>query len=244
MDIANKYIWVVGASSGIGRELAIELHSKDANLILSARNEVQLNTLNKQLDNKHQVLPVDVSDVNALKQAISKINKLDSLVFMAAIYKPAKIAGMDIDFVKNIMDINLLGAIYTSCLVLPKLKQQSYGQIALCGSVAGYTGLPNGQPYSATKAGVINFAQSLYAEHPELDIKVINPGFVRTRMTDKNKFKMPMRIEPQQAAKSIARGLTKRGFEIHFPKAFTYILKLISILPYWLKLKITKRLSN
>ena len=120
------------------------------------------------------------------------------------------------------------------CASLPILRSQGYGQLVLCGSVAGYRGLPNGQPYSATKAALINLAESLRAEERVLDIKVINPGFVRTALTDKNTFKMPMRIEPEEAARIIAEKLQTNCFEIHFPKRFTFFAKLIALLPAWL----------
>jgi short-subunit dehydrogenase len=150
---------------------------------------------------------------------------------MAAIYDPAPLNQLDIKSAHQMVDINLNGAFNTVHAVLPVLKAQGHGQFALCGSVAGYRGLPNGQPYSATKAAVINLAESLRAEEHNLDIKVINPGFVRTPLTDKNDFKMPMIIEPEEAAKIIARELQTNCFEIHFPKRFTYIVKLLRILP-------------
>jgi short-subunit dehydrogenase len=132
----------------------------------------------------------------------------------------------------------LNGAFNAVHAVLPILKSQAHGQFVLCGSVAGYCGLPNGQPYSATKAGVINLAESLRAEEGHLDIKVINPGFVRTPLTDKNNFKMPMMIEPEEAAKIIVKGLQSKKFEIHFPKRFTFLMKILSVLPDFLYFKI------
>ena len=112
------------------------------------------------------------------------------------------------------------------------VQKQDYGQIALCGSVAGYRAHPMGS-YSVTKAAIINLAESLRAEEPQLDIKVINPGFVRTPMTDKNDFDMPMMIEPEDAARTIANGLQTRRFEIHFPKRFTLLVKILKLcLPF------------
>ena len=126
---------------------------------------------------------------------------------------------------------------------LPILKEQKSGQIALCGSVAGYIGLSGGQPYSATKAAVMNLAESLHAECPNhIDIKLISPGFVRTALTDKNDFSMPMILTPETAAKAIANGLHTKRFEIHFPKKFTLMLKFLRLLPYVIGLFITKKL--
>jgi short-subunit dehydrogenase len=113
----------------------------------------------------------------------------------------------------------------------------------LCGSVAGYRGLPRSQPYAATKAAIINLAESLRAEGRKfgVDIKVINPGFVRTPMTGKNDFDMPFMIEAGEAALAIANGLLSDSFEVHFPKKFTWLMKILSQLPDWLYFQIVSR---
>ncbi len=233
----GKIIWIIGASSGIGRALAVELANQGAKLVLSARSADKLNALNQQLGGGHQVIPLDVGDHKALTEAANRFSALDSVIFMSAIYEPTPIHKMNITDAHQLVNINLNGALNTIHATLPLLKQQAKGQLVLCGSVAGYCGLPNGQPYSATKAALINLAESLRTEEPELDIKLINPGFVRTDLTDKNKFNMPMMIEADQAAKIIAKGLLSNRFEIHFPKKFTYLVKLIANLPYWLYFK-------
>ena len=234
---AGKNIWIIGASSGIGRALAIELASQGATLALSARSEDKLQVLNEELGGVHTVLPLDVADDKAMVKAAQSLPHINSAVFMAAIYAPAPLSQLDIEAARQMVNINLNGAFNTVHAVLPILRKQGYGQLSLCGSVAGYRGLPNGQPYSATKAAVINLAESLRAEERDLDIKVINPGFVRTPLTDKNNFKMPMIIEPEDAAKIIAKELQSSRFEIHFPKRFTYVVKLLKILPSWLFFK-------
>ncbi len=249
MSFENEHIWIIGASSGIGEALASELSQQGATLLLSARRKEELERLNQELGGRHHIYPLDVSDSEQVRQTaeaiLDKVETLDRVVFMAAIYRPADIDDMDIDFARQLVEVNLLGAIYTTYAILPVFKRQHSGQIVLCGSVAGYTGLPGGQPYSATKAAIINFAESLYAEVGDyIDVKVINPGFVRTRMTDKNAFHMPMRIEPEQAAKAIAKGLRSRRFEIHFPKGFTFWVKQLRLLPYSVKLFLTCKLAN
>jgi short-subunit dehydrogenase len=112
--------------------------------------------------------------------------------------------------------------------------------------VSGYTGLPNAQPYGATKAGLINFAETLHAEckPKNIDVKVINPGFVKTPMTDQNDFDMPMIISSEDAAQEISEGMQRSAFEIHMPKKFTYIMKLVSSLPYWIKMPLLNKLTR
>ncbi len=116
------------------------------------------------------------------------------------------------------------------------------GQLALCGSVAGYIGLPKGQIYSATKAAVISLTESLRVERKDRDIRLISPGFVKTPMTAMNDFDMPAVISPEAAADAILRGLDRSGFEIHFPRRLTYALKLLRLLPYRASLALTARL--
>lgn len=245
-DFSGQTIWLIGASSGIGEALAQCLAMRGARLILSARRLDALQSLQTSLGEQHVCLPLDVADAEAVQQAVQtieqQVGQMDRVIFMAAIYQPTGVAKMDLSFAEQLLRVNILGAMAVSKSVLAHLKRANRGQLALCASVAGYMGLAHGQPYSASKAALINFAQSLYAEVSEdLDIKLINPGFVRTPMTDKNKFEMPFRIEPEVAAKAIADGLLKRRFEIHFPKVFTFTLKALSALPYWLQLPILKR---
>jgi short-subunit dehydrogenase len=238
----------VGASDGIGRALAAELSARGATLLLSARRVEELEKLNYELGGRHHLYPLDVSDAQktiATAQSIRQFHpRLDRVIFMAAIYNPMPLGDEDINLTRQIIEVNLTGGFNLVHAVLPQFKAQRSGQIVLCGSVAGYTGLPSGQPYSATKAGILNLAESLYAElYGVVDVKVISPGFVRTRMTDKNSFPMPMRLEPPEAARAIAKRLKGRSFEIHFPRRFTYFVKLLELMPYCLKLPVTRRLN-
>lgn len=242
----DKVIWIIGASSGIGEALARELASRGAVLALSARRKDALETLKDALGGeKHRMFTLDVTDAELITRTAGAIRaafgRIDSVIFLAANYTPMKLESLDLAVTRQIIDVNLTGAFHVVSAVLPILKDQSAGQIALCGSVAGYIGLPGGQPYSATKAGIINLAESLHAELPEkIDVKLISPGFVRTNLTDKNNFEMPMIISAERAAKRIADGLLKKRFEVHFPKRFTCLLKLLRILPYPLALKIIR----
>lgn len=245
-EYINKVVWIIGASSGIGEALAYELASRGAVLALSARNEASLKAITDKLNsNEHKIFSFDVSNAEQFKRnahAIrANLGRIDSIIYLSAVYFPQSLKALDLYQTKEMIDINLLGAFHCIQSVLPIFIEQQTGQIALCGSVAGYIGLPNGQPYSATKAAIQNLAESLYLEHSDmLDIKLISPGFVKTPMTAKNQFKMPMMIEVDVAAKHIANGLLKNNFEIHFPKRFTYILKFINCLPNWMKLKLMK----
>ena len=232
-EYSKEHIWIIGASSGIGRALAIELAAQGGALILSARNEDALNSLNDALGGGHQVIALDAGDHKALSAAAKAIPKLDRVIFMAALYAPHGKKTKDIDFIHDMIRVNLGGAFNTVNATLPIFEKQGHGQIVLCASVAGYRGLPYGQPYCATKAAMINYAESLKIElEPQnIDVKIINPGFVRTPLTDKNDFPMPMMIEADAAAKAIVRDLRSKRFEIHFPKRFTWMMKILYFLP-------------
>jgi|MDSW01.1.fsa_nt_gb short-subunit dehydrogenase len=244
----GKNVWIIGASSGIGYALAKELSKRGANLILSARSTDKLEYLNNEMEGHHHICPLDVSDIRSVQQAFHYIQKqlghIDSAINLAALYDPGRLDNMDIEKTRQLVNVNLMGCFNIVYTILPTFIMQEHGQFVLCGSVAGFRGLPKGQPYSATKAAVINLAESLKAENPNFDIKLINPGFVRTPLTDKNDFDMPMMIEPEQAAKAIAEGLLKSRFEIHFPKKFTIWMKVLRILPNSLYLKIARKLIN
>jgi short-subunit dehydrogenase len=229
--------WIIGASSGIGEALAIELAKRGETVCVTARNSATLEAVRARLaGHGHVALAADVTDVSALMSAAQKLfhawTQIDRIIFMAGAYTPMKLSELDLKETRSIIDINLAGAFNAVEVALSLLKSQTGGQIALCGSVAGYRGLPNAQPYAATKAGVISLATSLRAEWGHrFDIKVINPGFVTSRLTDKNDFDMPMKITSGKAATIIAKGLNSKRFEIHFPAGFSFGAKLLAILP-------------
>lgn len=243
----NKYfqdrsIWIIGASSGIGAALAKQLALEGARVIISARSADKLEALSAEIGAEAYAL--DVTKFEDIKNIAEKIGKINSVVFMAGIYTPMNFDNMNLSDANHIIDINFKGALNAVLAVLPILKKQKFGQIALCASIAGYRGLPNAQPYGATKAALINLAESLRLElsPSNIDVKVINPGFVKTQLTDKNRFDMPAIITPEQAAQAIIKGLKDNAFEIHFPKKFTYFAKCLRILPNWIYFKLAKKL--
>ncbi|MBT0958260.1 SDR family NAD(P)-dependent oxidoreductase [Alphaproteobacteria bacterium KMM 3653] len=242
----GETIWIIGASDGIGAALAQEWAGRGARVILSARSEDRLRELAGRLGPEHIALPMDVSDGESRAAAsaeVAALGPVDRIVHLAAIYDPGKIAEIDPETAARIVEVNLTGSFHIAQLAPPLLR--AGGQLALCGSVAGYIGLPQGQIYSATKAGVINLAESLRAEMSgRYDVRLISPGFVDTRLTQRNDFTMPAMVTPRKAALAIIDGLNKRRFEVHFPRRLTLVMKLLSALPYWAALPLTRRLSR
>lgn len=243
----GKHIWIIGASSGIGAALTRELAAQGATLILSARRQNALEDLEQSLSGTgHLVLPLDIADHAAVTKAHDYITqtypKLDSAIFMAALYSAHDGKQKNISFIHDMLNVNLGGAFNMIDVVRPYFEERGQGQIVLCASVAGYRGLPFGQPYCAGKAALINLAESLHIElsPKNIDVKVINPGFVKTPLTDKNNFPMPMMISAEKAAKAIAKDLLTKCFEIHFPKRFTFIMKILRALPTDLYLRLAR----
>jgi short-subunit dehydrogenase len=242
----GKHVWIIGAGSGIGRALALELSRRGARLSLSGRNAERLDAVNQEAGGAHFIAPFDAADPAATVTAFAAVRQqgeIDALIFLAGQYQPMRLDTLDLAACRDIVITNLLGPLNTIGTVLPTFLQRKAGQIALCASVAGYRGLPAGQPYGATKAGLINLTESLRAETrgTGVDVRLIDPGFVRTPMTDKNSFHMPMMIEPEEAALAIANGLLSHAFEIHFPRRFTWMMKVLQCLPYWLYFKLAPR---
>jgi short-subunit dehydrogenase len=242
----GRNIWIIGASSGIGEALAYKIASLGGRCILSSRNIEKLNAIKQQLGAKHEVLAFDVTNYDDVKKSVEQAKSygnLDCILYMSAYYERLMLEELGGEVTENIVKTNLIGALNFVGCITPILKQQNKGQFALCASVAAYRGLPKAQPYSATKAAILNLAESMKCDFLDsnIDIKVINPGFVKTPLTDKNPFDMPHIITPQEAADYIIDGLAKTGFEIHFPPKFSYKLKFLRLAPHWLYFYLVKK---
>lgn len=244
MRYDGKHFWLVGASTGIGRELAHELARRGAKVTLSARSEDKLNSLKQEIGSAASVASLDVTDPQAVKSVVANLEDVDGVVYLAAAYQPESgIEEFTPERIDQTVQINLTGAIYVVEACKSMLRQRAGSIIAIYASIAGYRGLPNGQPYSATKAALINYAESLRSELAgEVLVKVINSGFVDTRLTQQNEFDMPMLMTPEHAAVRIADKLGKPGFEIAFPTRFAFVAKLLRLCPNWLFFRISKRL--
>lgn len=238
-DWSAKRVWLVGASSGIGRATASALHGRGAQVIVSARHAQAL----EQFVIEHpgaQALPLDATDQAGVHAAATRVlqgGPIDCVVYCAGHYAAQQATALDLcDMVRH-NAINYLGALYLLDAMVPPLLAQPFqrrGHISLVGSVAGYRGLPNGLAYGPTKAALINLAETLYIDlhRHGVGVSLINPGFVETPLTVQNEFKMPALISPQEAAQEILRGWARGAFEIHFPRRFTYGMKLLELLPY------------
>ena len=243
----NKVIWITGGSSGIGKALAYKFANEGWQVALSARREELLNEISKSNDNIHS-FPLDVLDVEKCKEVFNKIvNKFENIniaVFSTGIHDPNSERKINLESIRKIMETNFFGTMNSINSVYNYFKDKKSGHISIVSSVAGYRGLPMAGAYCASKSALISYAESLYFEMKRFNVRVsvVNPGFIKTPMTDQNPFPMPMIESPEFAAEEMFKGLTKsKSFEIHFPKKFTFIMKILKIMPNWLYLKLIKK---
>ncbi|MDI1243797.1 MAG: SDR family NAD(P)-dependent oxidoreductase [Rhodoferax sp.] len=248
---AHRRIWLVGASSGIGRATAQALHAQGAQVIVSARDAAALEDFVSQHPGA-QAAVLDVTDAPAVKATAETLfaqGALDAVVYCAGHYRAMTADRLDLPDLLRHNQVNYLGALHVLDAVLPGLLTQPEGRrghISLMASVAGYRGLPNSLAYGPTKAALINLAETLYLDlhHQGVAVSLINPGFVETPLTAQNAFKMPALISPAQAAQAILKGWARGQFEIHFPKRFTFWLKVLRCLPYTAYFALTRRLKS
>ncbi|MDB0000989.1 SDR family NAD(P)-dependent oxidoreductase [Amylibacter sp.] len=234
MKLNGKKYWIIGASEGLGRELAIQLSNLGVELIVSARNEIRLNELS--LRTKAKVIPLDVLDINAVKKAFNAVGRIDGIVYAAGDYTPLNSTVWNIDEVDKMIAINFTGAARVLGLVVPKFIAQNYGHIVMIGSLSGFRGLPNAIGYGASKAGMMHLAENIKADLYKSNIKVqlINPGFIKTRLTEKNNFKMPFIMSAEDAAKHVIRAMRRNRFQTNFPVMFSLIFRMTNFLPAFL----------
>lgn len=226
----GQVVWLLGASSGIGRATASRLHSLGASVVVSARNVNALQALVATHPGS-MCLPLDAADAPSVRHAEAQLRRrfgrIDLAMYCAGHYKAQRATAFDLGEMLRHQQVNYVGALHMLDAVLPGMQDAGRGHLSLVGSVAGYRGLPNGLAYGPTKAALINLAETLYLDlAPKgLGVSVINPGFVETPLTAQNRFRMPALLTPEQAAAEIVAGWEAGRFEIHFPRRFTWWLK-------------------
>lgn len=241
-----KNVWIVGASTGIGRELALVMDGKINNVAVTARSEDKLNDLAEGSDNI-TAFPLDITDQAATKECVAAIESahgpIDLAVLGAGTWAMMDVEEFDVEAIKKGLDVNYLGVIYSLAELIPRMLERGRGHIAIIASVAGYRGLPNSVTYGPTKAALINLAETLNAElaRKGITISIVNPGFVDTPMTQDNPFPMPALMDADDAARRLFDGLVDKDYEIIFPRRFVYGVKLLRILPNWLYFWVVKR---
>jgi NAD(P)-dependent dehydrogenase (short-subunit alcohol dehydrogenase family) len=246
-------VWITGASSGIGRSVALEFARRGWTVAASARRESELEALAQESSGlKGRIIAhaVDVTEAEGMERiagAIEAAHGPIALAFFNAGIAPYMTApNINVAAVKQAFDVNVFGVVHGLSAIMPRMAARGYGQIGVNASIAGYGGLPRAAAYGATKAAMIHMCEALRfdCENLGLVMQVINPGFVETPLTGKNDFPMPFLVKQDEAARRVVDGFATGGFEITFPRRFAYMVKAINLLPYPLYFAIVSRMTG
>ena len=234
-EFRGKRYWLVGASEGLGRALAGRLSAAGAEVILSARSADRLAEVASTLPGPSLVLPVDVADTASVRGAAAAAGQIDGVVFLAGLYWPMAAQAWNADQVETMCDVNFTGCARVVGAALPAMVARGTGHVVITGSLSGFRGLPGAIGYGASKAGVMALAECMQADlrGSGIVVQVANPGFIRTRLTDKNTFTMPFLMEPAEAADHMFRHMQTDRFKVSFPTVFSWLFRLSQFLPDW-----------
>lgn len=235
MNWQGKRYWLVGASEGLGLALAQQMSAAGASLILSARAPDRLAAAVAGLPGPARAVAMDVGDAASVAEAAAAVGEIDGMVFLAGVYWPMAAQALDAEKLVAMCDVNFTGCARVVAAVLPGMLARGAGHVVITGSLSGFRGLPGAQGYAASKAGVMALAESLYADLRGSGVRVqlANPGFIRTRLTEKNDFAMPFLMEPEAAAAAMFAHMNGGAFKISFPTVFSWLFRLSQFLPDW-----------
>jgi len=234
-DWKGRRYWLVGASEGLGRALAQRMSRAGAELILSARNAGRLSDLIATLPGPARAVTVDVADRASVEAAAREAGEIDGMVYLAGVYWPMKAQEWNAEQAEAMADINFTGCVRAVGAVMPGMVARGRGHIVLTGSLSGFRGLPGAIGYGASKAAVMSLAETMHADlrGSGIEVQLANPGFIRTRLTDKNDFRMPFLMTPEEAAEAMFGLMDGRAFKKNFPYAFGALFRLSQFLPDW-----------
>ena len=244
MDWKSKVLFLTGASSGIGEALAIALAKKGATIGLLARREAELRDLASRCETAGgtaRVFAADVTDAAAIQSAAdalrNEFGRIDILIANAGIGgNNSETRSLQPEAVKKVIDINLLGAVNAVHAVLPDMLEKKSGQLVAISSLAGFRGLPKSAAYSASKAGMTAFFESvrLDVQHKGVAVTIIQPGFIKTPLTAGRHNKMPFLMELDDAIPLFLKAIEKKKKFAAFPWQLATIVRAGLIFPTWL----------
>lgn len=239
-------ILITGASSGIGEELSRLYATKENELFLLSRREDRLQKLSLELENAKSVLVIaaDVSEFDTLQDKLRAIGSVDMVILNAGVSLGHSLEITPFSDFKKIYDINLLANHAILEVFLPQFKAQKSGKIVFISSLASLITMPTSVAYSSSKRALNAYAEGIRYKYKNDGIKVVNilPGFIKSEMTDKNRFKMPFFLDTQSGAKRIYGAIEKERRFYPFPFRFYLIIKLLNLLPQFLRDKIVNSL--
>jgi NAD(P)-dependent dehydrogenase (short-subunit alcohol dehydrogenase family) len=248
--IRNKKIWLIGAGSGIGRELALKLAASGNTVVISGRGIDSLNAVVAESESRKEsdsagdgrivAYACDVTNdeqtAAAAVEIAAMVGALDMLVFCAGRCEYVEDAELSTDLFRRVYDVNVFGMVNAVAAVLPAMKSSSATekpQVVGVASLSAVVGLPRAEAYGSSKAAAIYFLESLRLDLSKfnVDVTVVNPGFVETPMTASNDFPMPFLMQVDEAADCIIRGVARRKRKVNFPLRLTMTLKIAAMFP-------------
>lgn len=236
----GKRYWLVGASDGLGAALAEKISRAGAEVVLSARSEDKLEALAASLPGKASVVTLDVADVDSVAAAAKAVGDVDGVVYLAGVYWPFGAKDWNAEQANAMADINFTGLMRVMGEIVPAFVARDEGHIVVTSSLTGFRGLPGSIGYTAAKAATMSLAECMYADLRKTGVKVqvVNPGFIKTQLTDKNEFKMPFLMEPEAAAREVFEHMNTDKFKKSFPFLFSLLFRGSQFLPDWLYFRI------
>lgn len=230
--LTGKTYWLIGASEGLGRALAKDLSEAGASVVLSARNATRLEELTGELQQARAVA-FDVTSPDAVRNAVADVGPVDGIIYNAGAYEPMRTTDWDADAALTMCNVNFIGAMRVLGEIVPQFIKAGHGDITLIGSLAGYRGLPAAIGYGASKAALISLAETMRHDlkGSGVVVRIVNPGFIKTRLTRKNDFRMPMLMSPEIAAKHVVKAMRSRRFRTDFPAPFSWFMRSLTFLP-------------
>ena len=239
----GKRYWLVGASDGLGAALAQVLSRAGVEVVVSARSADKLEALVEALPGPAQAVPVDVSDDASVAEAAKAVGAVDGVVYLAGVYWPFSARDWDADKATAMADVNFTGLMRVMGQVVPGMVARDKGHVVITSSLTGFRGLPGSIGYTASKAATMSLAECMYADLRQTGVRVqvVNPGFIKTRLTDKNDFTMPFIMEPEAAAREMFEHMNTDAFKKSFPWLFSLLFRGSQFLPDWLYFRLFSR---
>lgn len=235
-DWAGKTYWLVGASEGLGASLAHAISRAGAEVIVSARSGEKLAEVVAGLPGAGRAVVMDLQDDTSVATAAAEVGEIDGVVLLAGAYWPMSARSWNAEQAVTMADVNFTGFLRVLGQVMPSFVERDAGHVVITSSLTGFRGLPKSIGYTASKAATMSLAECMYADLREtgVDVQVVNPGFIRTRMTEKNTFNMPFIMEPEVAAQEVFEHMNSDAFKKSFPFAFGSFFRLAQFFPDWL----------
>lgn len=234
---------ITGASSGIGRGLAVELARRGAKIGLVARRVELIEEVVREIEaagSQALALPADVQDAASMVAATEKLTAefgpVDLLIANAGIGPTRDAAKLSAEEVAGVMNVNVIGASNSAAAVIPQMVERGSGQLVVISSLAAYRGLPRSAAYCASKAAVSAFFESLRLDLVPrgIDVTIIHPGFIKTPLTAGRDAQMPFLMELDDAVRKMARAIEKRRKRYSFPWQLATIVRVGMVMPIWM----------